>query len=104
MQAGALKNSTYVVLFPTEAAIWADRVVIFSVSCEAEQTGRVGLGECVVDQGDMVHGDGQCTGFTAVPPSWNPREQSFKETHCLVFWEEVEDGWPTGMAAGDTQG
>lgn len=33
-------------------------MVISSVPCEAEQTGRVELGRCVVDKGGMVHGDG----------------------------------------------
>lgn len=33
-------------------------MVISSVSYEAEKTGRVGLGRCVVDKGGMVRGDG----------------------------------------------
>ena len=38
------------------------------------------------------------------PPLFlEPGEHGFKETHCLVFWEEVEDVWPTGRATEDTQ-
>lgn len=43
--------------FTQKGATQADCMVVFSAPWEAEQTGGMGLGGCVVDHGYMVHGD-----------------------------------------------